>query len=185
VGFLSVTAEESGLLGSQAYTAKPAFALNKTVGGINMDRLNFRGKMSDVVVIGFGGSEMENVLAEEAGKVGRTVTPEATPEKGFYYRSDHFNFAKKGVPILYARGGTTDRSHGADYVTQRNADYVKNRYHSPADEVRADWDVDAAVEDLTLFFNIGNRLANSSEWPQWYTGNEFRAIREASLAVKQ
>jgi len=184
VGFLSVTAEESGLLGSQAYAARPAFAMNKTIGGINMDRLNFRGKMNDVVVIGHGGSEMENVLAEEALKFGRTVTPESTPEKGYYYRSDHFNFAKKGVPILYARGGTVDRNHGADYITGRNADYVKNRYHSPADEVNDSWDVDAAVEDLVLFFNIGNRLANSNEWPQWFEGNEFRAIREASLAEK-
>ena len=181
VGFLSVTAEESGLLGSQAYAAKPAYPMNKTIGGINMDRLNFRGKMNDVVVIGHGGSEMETVLAEEARKFGRTVTPEATPEKGYYYRSDHFNFAKKGVPILYARGGTVDRNHGADYITERNADYVKNRYHSPADEVNDSWDLDAAVEDLVLFFNIGNRLANSDKWPQWFEGNEFRAIREASL----
>jgi len=184
VGFLSVTAEESGLLGSQAYATQPAIPLNMTVGGINMDRLNFRGKMSDVVVIGHGGSEMETVLAQEALKFGRTVTPEATPEKGFYYRSDHFNFAKKGVPILYSRGGTVDRNQGADYVTQRNADYVKNRYHSPADEVSENWDVDAAIEDLVLFFNIGERLANSNQWPEWFEGNEFRAIRETSLAEK-
>lgn len=182
VGFLAVTAEESGLLGSKAYASKPAYPMNKTVGGINMDRLNFLGKMNDVVVIGHGGSEMENLLAEEARKSGRTVTPEATPEKGFYYRSDHFNFAKKGVPILYARGGTVDRDHGAAYVTERNADYVKNRYHSPADEVDENWDVDAAVEDLVLFFNIGKRVADSNDWPQWFEGNEFRAIREASLA---
>jgi Zn-dependent M28 family amino/carboxypeptidase len=109
------------------------------------------------------------------------VTPESTPEKGFYYRSDHFNFAKKGVPILYARGGTADRTHGAGYISQRNADFVKNRYHSPADEVSEDWDLDAAVEDLVLFYKIGHRLANSNEWPQWFEGNEFRAIREASL----
>ncbi len=185
VGFLAVTAEESGLLGSQAYAAKPAFPLNKTVGGINMDRLNFAGKVSDVVVVGYGGSEMETVLAAEALKVGRTVTPESTPEKGFYYRSDHFNFAKKGVPILYARGGTVDRTRGADYITASNADYVKNRYHSPADEIQDNWDLDAAIEDLTLFFNIGNRIANSNEWPQWFEGNEFRAIREASLAAEQ
>ena len=181
VGFLAVTAEESGLLGSLAYAADPSFPMNKTVAGINMDRLNMRGKMSDVVVIGHGASEMEHILAEEAGKFGRTVTPEATPEKGYYYRSDHFNFAKKGVPILYARGGTVDRTHGADYITQRNADFVANRYHSPADEIHESWDVDAAVEDLVLFFNIGHRVANSSSWPQWFEGNEFRAIREASL----
>ena len=183
VGFLAVTAEESGLLGSRAYAAKPAFPMNKTVGGINMDRLNFRGKMNDIVVIGHGGSEMEIILAEEARFFGRTVTPESTPEKGSYYRSDHFNFAKKGVPILYARGGTADRSHGADYIKQRNTDYVKNRYHSPADEVNDSWDLEAAVEDLVLFYKIGYRLADSNQWPQWYEGNEFRAIREASLGV--
>ncbi len=182
VGFLAVTAEESGLLGSKAYAEMPVFPMNKTIGGINMDRLNFRGKMNDIVVIGHGGSEMEDVLAEVALESGRTVTPEATPEKGFYYRSDHFNFAKKGVPILYARGGTVDREHGADYVTQRNADFVANRYHSPGDEIQDDWDVEAAIEDLQIFYKIGYRLANGDQWPQWYEGNEFRAIREASLA---
>jgi Zn-dependent M28 family amino/carboxypeptidase len=182
VGFLAVTAEESGLLGSKAYTEDPAFPMHRTVAGLNMDRLNFRGKMSDVAVIGHGSSQLEDIVAEIAADSGRTVTPEATPEKGFYYRSDHFNFAKKGVPVLYARGGTVDREHGADYVAQRNADYVANRYHSPADEVRDDWDVDAAVEDLQLFYRIGEHIADSEVWPQWYEGNEFRAIREASLA---
>jgi Zn-dependent M28 family amino/carboxypeptidase len=182
VGFLAVTAEESGLLGSKAYTVKPAFPMQKTVAGINMDRLNLRGKMSDVVVMGYGASEMEKILAETALPYGRTLTPEPTPEKGFYYRSDHFNFAKKGVPILYARGGTVDRVHGAEYVAQRNADFGKNRYHSPADEVSDDWDLDAAIEDLVLFFKIGKRVADSDTWPEWNEGNEFRAIREASLA---
>ena len=182
VGFLVVTGEESGLLGSKAYTVKPAFPMHKTVAGINMDVLNFRGKMNDVVVMGYGSSEMENILAEIALPYGRTLTPEPTPEKGFYYRSDHFNFAKKGVPILYARGGTVDRVHGAEYVAQRNADFIKNRYHSPADEINDDWDLDAAIEDLVLFFKIGRQVADSDTWPQWNKGNEFRAIREASLA---
>ena len=182
VGFLAVTAEESGLLGSEAYADKPQFPFNKTVGGVNMDRLNFRGKMNDVVVIGHGGSEMETLLADEARKQGRTVTPEATPEKGYYYRSDHFNFAKKGVPVLYARGGTVDRERGEAYVLQRDAEYVAERYHSPSDEVMEDWDLDAAVEDLRLFYGIGYRVANGEEWPQWFEGNEFRAIREQSLA---
>jgi Zn-dependent M28 family amino/carboxypeptidase len=181
VGFLAVTAEESGLLGSKAYAEKPAFPMRRTVGGLNMDRLNFRGKMSDFVVIGHGGSELEDVLAGVALRSGRTITPEATPEKGFYYRSDHFNFAKKGVPFLYARGGTSDREHGVEYVTQRNADFVANRYHSPADEIQDDWDVEAAVEDLHIFFQVGAEVANSNAWPEWYAGNEFRAIREASM----
>ncbi len=137
--------------------------------------------MNEEEVIGHGGSQMEDILADEARPFGRTVTPEATPEKGFYYRSDHFNFAKRGVPILYARGGTVDRQHGAEYVARRNTDFVTNRYHSPADEIQPDWDTDAAVEDLQIFFNIGWRLANSGEWPQWYEGNEFRAIQDASM----
>jgi Zn-dependent M28 family amino/carboxypeptidase len=182
VGFLAVTAEESGLLGSKAYADKPAFPMHQTVGGLNMDRLNFIGAMSDIVVIGHGGSELEDILAEVAMRTGRTITPEATPEKGFYYRSDHFNFAKKGVPFLYARGGTVDRERGAEYVAQRNADYVANRYHSPADEIQDDWDLGAAIEDLQVFFQVGERVVNSEDWPEWYAGNEFRAIREASLA---
>jgi len=183
VGFLAVTAEESGLLGSQAYVAKPAFEMNKTVGGINMDVLNFRGKMSDIVVVGYGGSEMEDVLANVARDSGRTLTPEATPEKGSYYRSDHFNFAKNGVPILYAKGGTTDREHGAEYVKQRNAQYIAQRYHAPGDEIQDDWDLDAAIEDLNLYYHIGHHIAFGDDWPEWYEGNEFRAIREASLAT--
>jgi Zn-dependent M28 family amino/carboxypeptidase len=184
VGFLAVTAEESGLLGSKAYVTKPPYPLNKTVAGINMDVLNFRGKMSDIVVVGYGSSEIEDILADVARESGRTLTPEATPEKGSYYRSDHFNFAKNGVPILYAKGGTTDREHGAEYVKQRNAEYVAERYHAPSDEIRDDWDLDAAVEDLQLYYRIGHHVATGDAWPQWYEGNEFRAIREASLATK-
>lgn len=183
VGFLAVTAEESGLLGSQAYVAKPPYPMNKTVAGINMDVLNFRGKMSDIVVVGYGGSQMEDILADVARESGRTLTPEATPEKGSYYRSDHFNFAKNGVPILYAKGGTTDREHGTEYVKQRNAEYIAERYHAPGDEIRNDWDLDAAIEDLILYYRIGHHVVFGDEWPEWYEGNEFRGIREASLTT--
>ena len=124
---------------------------------------------------------MEDILAAVARESGRTLTPEATPEKGSYYRSDHFNFAKNGVPILYAGGGTTDREHGAEYIKQRNAEYIAERYHAPGDEIRDDWDLDAAIEDLQLYFRIGHQVANGDGWPEWYEGNEFRAIREASL----
>ena len=184
VGFLAVTAEESGLLGSKAYVSNPPYPMNKTVAGINMDVLNFRGKMSDIVVVGYGASEMEDILAEVAMESGRTLTPEATPEKGSYYRSDHFNFAKNGVPILYAKGGTTDREHGAEYVKKRNAEYIANHYHAPSDEISDDWDLDAAIEDLRLYYLIGRHVAFGDAWPEWYEGNEFRAIREASLATE-
>jgi len=184
VGFLAVTAEESGLLGSKAYVSNPPYPMSKTVAGINMDVLNFRGKMSDIVVVGYGASEMEDILAEVAIESGRTLTPEATPEKGSYYRSDHFNFAKNGVPILYAKGGTTDREHGAEYVKKRNAEYIANHYHAPSDEISDDWDVDAAIEDLRLYYRIGHHVAFGEAWPEWYEGNEFRAIREASLTTE-
>ena len=184
VGFLAVTAEESGLLGSQAYVSNPPYPMNRTVAGINMDVLNFRGTMSDIVVVGYGASEMEDILAEVAMESGRTLTPEATPEKGSYYRSDHFNFAKNGVPILYAKGGTTDREHGAEYVKKRNAEYIANHYHAPSDEISDDWDVDAAIEDLRLYYRIGHNVAFGDAWPEWYEGNEFHGIREASLAAE-
>jgi len=184
VGFLAVTGEESGLLGSQAYAAKPQFPMNKTVAGINMDGLNFIGGMSDIVVVGYGASQMEDILADVARKQGRTVTPEANPERGGYYRSDHFNFAKQGVPILYAGGGTVDRVRGAEYVKQRRADFIANYYHAPTDEIQDDWDTEAAIEDLRLYYEIGRRIAFSDQWPQWREGNEFRAIREASLSAR-
>jgi len=157
--------------------------MNKTVGGINMDGLNFKGKMSDVVVVGYGGSELEEILADVAQETGRTITPEANPEKGGYYRSDHFNFAKRGVPILYAGGGTVDRERGAEYVKQRNAEFIAKHYHAPSDEIQDDWDLDAAIEDLRIYYKIGQHLVYSDVWPEWYEGNEFRAIREASLAT--
>jgi len=140
--------------------------------------------MSDIVVVGYGASQMEDILADVAKKQGRTLTPEANPEKGGYYRSDHFNFAKQGVPILYAGGGTVDRVRGADYVKQRRADFIANYYHAPTDEIQDNWDADAAIEDLRLYYEIGHRLAFSDQWPQWNEGNEFRAIREASLSAK-
>jgi Zn-dependent M28 family amino/carboxypeptidase len=184
VGFLAVTGEESGLLGSQAYAAKPQYPMNKTVGGINMDGPNFTGRMSDVVVVGHGASQMEEILADVARQEGRTVTPEANPEKGGYYRSDHFNFARNGVPILFARGGTVDRERGAEYVKQHNAEFIARHYHAPSDEIRDDWDLDAALEDLHLYYQVGHRLAYSDAWPEWYAGNEFHAIRKTSMASK-
>ncbi len=179
VGFLAVTAEESGLLGSLAYADNPAFPMNRTVGGINMDVLNFRGIMEDIVVTGFGASEMEDILARHTD---RRLTPEPTPEAGYYYRSDHFNFAKKGVPILVAKGGTVHRELGADIVTERNAAYRAERYHAVGDEIQDDWEVDGAIEDLHLYYTIGRSVADSDAWPAWFAGNEFKAIREASLA---
>lgn len=178
--FLWVTAEESGLLGSKYYAANPIVPHAKTVAGLNMDGLNLHGPMSDIEVVGFGSSELEELLAQAAAAQGRTVSQEATPEKGYYYRSDHFSFAKHGVPMLYAGGGQVSREHGRDWVTAQNEAYTKKHYHQPSDEWDPSWDLSGAVEDLRIYYSLGRRLANSDEWPNWHADNEFRAIRDAS-----
>lgn len=182
VGFLAVTAEESGLLGSGFYAANPAFALNKTVGGINMDALSVYGPTDDIVVIGYGSSSLEDQLKIAAKSQNRVVEQEPTPEKGFFYRSDHFNFAKRGVPVLYAKGGVKHREKGEQWMRDIKAYHIANRYHAPSDEINEDWDLRGMAEDVKLFFNIGEHFANSSETPYWYEGNEFKSIRDASLA---
>lgn len=180
LAFLAVTAEESGLLGSAWYAEHPAIAMNQTVGGLNMDALNVYGPTRDVVVVGYGSSELEDVLIRKAGVQDRYVKPEQHPERGSYYRSDHFNFAKKGVPMLYARAGSEHTEKDPEYLPQKSAEYLKNRYHSPLDEVVDDWDLRGLAQDIELYFAISEEIANSPDWPQWYEGNEFRAIREQS-----
>lgn len=182
--FLAVTAEESGLLGSAHYATNPLFPLNQTVGGVNIDAMNVIGPMNDIVVVGFGNSELEDILARHAGKQSRTLTQEPTPEKGYFFRSDHFNFAKKGVPVLYAEGGTSHTEEGEDYVTEAAADYTANRYHKPGDEYDPSWDLRGAVLDMALYFTIGLEVAESESWPNWYEGTAFRGIRDASMAAK-
>lgn len=182
--FLAVTAEESGLLGSQWYVENPVYPIETTVANINMDALNTWGRVRDMVVIGHGSSELEDYLADAVDSQDRIVVPEPTPERGFYYRSDHFNFARAGVPSLYAEGGTDSREHGNDWGVEQSEDYVANRYHAPGDEYDPDWDLTGAAEDVLLYFEIGNRLANESSWPEWYEGNEFKETRDASAAAR-
>jgi Zn-dependent M28 family amino/carboxypeptidase len=178
--FLWVTAEESGLLGSKYYAEHPLVPLEHTVAGINMDGLNLYGPMEDLVVVGYGASELEELLAQAAAAQDRVLVPEATPEKGYYYRSDHFSFAKKGVPMLYAGGGQVNREHGRAWVTEQEQDYLRRRYHQPSDEFDPTWDLRGALEDLRLYYAVARRLAAGDEWPNWNPGNEFRAIRDAS-----
>ena len=182
--FLAVTAEESGLLGSQWYVENPVYPIETTVANINMDALNTWGRVRDMVVIGHGSSELEDYLADAVDSQDRIVVPEPTPERGFYYQSDHFNFARAGVPSLYAEGGTDSREHGNDWGVEQSEDYVANRYHAPGDEYDPDWDLTGAAEDVLLYFEIGNRLANESSWPEWYEGNEFKETRDASAAAR-
>jgi Zn-dependent M28 family amino/carboxypeptidase len=180
VAFLSVTAEEAGLLGSQYYADNPIYPLATTVAGFNMDGMNMHGPTRDVVVVGYGSSELEDELRREAAKQERVVVREPSPEKGFFYRSDHFNFSKRGVPVLYAESGIDHRQQGSAYGRRMAWEYTALRYHKVADEYDPAWDMRGALEDMALLYGIGWQLANSREFPNWYEGTEFRAIRDAT-----
>jgi Zn-dependent M28 family amino/carboxypeptidase len=179
--FLAVTAEEKGLLGSKYYAENPLYPLNKTLANINMDVLNMYGPTEDVVVIGYGNSDLEDVLAEEAKKQNRHIVPEASPEKGSYYRSDHFEFAKQGVPALYAKSGVLARNQPSNYVQQWQDNYTANDYHKLTDEVRDNWNLKGALEDLRLFFKVGYRVANEKKYPVWRDKSEFKGKRDKMM----
>ncbi|MGE4072568.1 MAG: M28 family metallopeptidase [Lysobacterales bacterium] len=177
--FLAVTLEESGLLGSKYYVQNPLVPLKDTVATINMDAIQVIGKTRDVVVIGFGNSELEDILKRKAAEQGRIIVPEPTPENGFYYRSDHFNFARAGVPALYIKNGIDHVEKGEAYGRQVASDYVATRYHKPSDEYDPNWDLSGNQQDTELLYAVSRELADGSTWPNWYEGTEFRAEREA------
>ncbi|HWS25574.1 MAG TPA: M28 family metallopeptidase [Xanthomonadales bacterium] len=177
--FLSVTLEESGLLGSRYYVQNPVMPLKDTVATLNMDAIQVIGKTRDVVVIGFGNSELEDILKRHAEAQGRIIVPEPTPENGFYYRSDHFNFAIAGVPSLYAKNGIDHVEKGEAYGRQVAADYVAKAYHKPADEFDPNWDLSGNVQDTELLYAVAREIADGDQWPNWYQGTEFRAARDA------
>lgn len=186
VVFLSVTAEEQGLLGSAYYSQHPVYPLAKTVANLNIDVLNTYSPTKDITYSGKGQSELEDYLAEEAKKKGRYVAPEDHPEAGHYFRSDHFNFARAGVPSLTADGGVDDKTQGPAFGKQKHDEYTAQRYHQPADEYNAAaWNLDGGLEDMELVYKIGLRLANSHEWPGWKTGSEFKAIRDQSAGERK
>lgn len=180
VVFIAVTAEERGMLGSRWYAANPLFPLNKTVAGINMDVMNVYGPMRDVQIFGYGSSELEPLLDKYAKAQQRYTAPEPTPEDGFYYRSDHFQLARYGVPMLYARGGVDSVAHGKAWGLQQRRDYTTHYYHKVSDEFDPNWDLRGSQQDLWLFYQVGHELANSALWPNWYPGKEFKAARDAS-----
>lgn len=180
--FVAVTAEESGLLGSAYFAADPLVPLNQIVAGVNMDGMLPVGATSDVVVVGYGASEIEDLLAVAAGEQGRTLAPDPNPEAGYFYRSDHISLAKLGVPMLYADGGSFSIEHGASYGEEMQAAYRARAYHGPADEFSHDWDFDGLARDVQMMANTGELIINSDEWPNWYDGNEFRALRDAMMA---
>ena len=180
--FLAVTAEESGLLGSKFYAENPVYPLAKTVGGVNMDGLNVIGKAKDFVLVGAGKSELEDLVKPIVAAEGRVITLEANPERGSYYRSDHFSFAKLGVPMLYGESGEDLVVGGTAAGKAATEDYVVNRYHKPQDEYDAAWKWDGAVSDLTIYYALGHGLATGTAWPNWYPTAEFRKVRDASRA---
>ena len=180
VVFLSVTAEEQGLWGSVYYAKNPIYPKEKTVANINMDGVNPYGKMKDVSVIGVGQSEMEDLLDEELKKLGRYAAPEPNPVVGYYFRSDHFNFAKIGIPALYIGTGIDHVEKGKEYGKQLQEEYVAQYYHKPADAYDPKrWNLDGAVDDVQLLYEVGRNLANSTKWPGWKEGSEFKAIRDS------
>lgn len=177
--FLAVTAEEQGLLGSQYYSENPIYPKEQTVAEINMDVINPYGKMKDVMVIGSGQSELEDYLAEEAKLLDREIRPDADPEKGYYFRSDHFNFAKIGIPALYVETGSDFIGKGREYGQRLKDEYTEKHYHQPSDEYDpARMNFEGGIDDLKLLFQVGKRLAFTDAWPEWKEGSEFKAIRE-------
>jgi len=185
VVFLAVTLEESGLLGSKYYVAHPTFPLDKIAGVINIDAMSVAGRAKDVTVTGFGSSELEDILKPLAAAQDRTLHGETSVQSGFYFRSDHFNFAKAGVPALYADGGEDLRDGGVEAGRKAATDYGNNRYHGPKDEFDpATWKLDGTVEDLQLMYGVGKELAGGDRWPNWYEGNPFKAARDEMMKNK-
>lgn len=179
--FIATTAEEKGLLGAAYYAANPLYPLDRTLADFNVDGINQWGKTSDLVVIGKGASTLEDLLDSAAQAEHRTLTPDPEPEKGFYYRADHFEFAKKGVPSLFLDNGVHYLGKPDSFGIAKRNEYTEHDYHNVSDEVKPDWDFSGAVDDLGLLFAVGVRVADDSIWPTWKPGNEFKATRDSAL----
>ncbi len=180
--FVFVTAEEQGLLGSLHYAVNPVYPLAKTLANINIDGVNQWGRTKDIIVVGMGASDLDGYLRDAAAEQGRTLRPDPESEKGFYYRSDHFNMAKQGVPALYTDTGEEYIGKPDGYGRRKRDEYTNVDYHAPSDQVKADWDLAGAVEDVQLQFLVGYRVANAARYPEWKVGHEFKAARDAMLA---
>ena len=180
VAFLFVTAEEQGLLGSEYYAQYPIYPLKNTVANINLDGIWFRGPMNDLTVVGYGQSELDDYAQVAAEVQGRYVKPDPNAEKGFFFRSDHFSFAKVGVPALYASGEYEQTARGAEWTKEQSDAWTQENYHQPSDEyVPGAWQFGGMVQDAQLLFSVGYRLSNETTFPKWKTGSEFKAAREA------
>jgi Zn-dependent M28 family amino/carboxypeptidase len=180
--FLFVTAEEQGLWGSAWYAENPVYPKERTVANINIDGINPYGKMNDIELVGMGQSELEDYLKDEAKQLGRYVSAETNPVAGYYFRSDHFNFAKVGIPALYTATGSDYHEKGSEYGKQLKDEYVAKYYHRPSDQYDAErWNLSGAVDDVRLLYGVGKRIANTEQWPSWKEGSEFKSIRDAYM----
>lgn len=179
--FLAVTAEEQGLLGSGYYAANPLYPLAKTIGVINMDALNVNGKTKDITITGLGNSELDDYATKVAAEQGREIRPDPEPERGGFYRSDHFPFAQQGVPALASGGGIDFIGKPAGWGKEHSDAYTANDYHKPSDKVKPEWEMSGAVQDLQYYWMVGYRLAQAEKFPQWKSGTEFKAKRDAML----
>jgi Zn-dependent M28 family amino/carboxypeptidase len=181
--FLFVTAEEKGLLGAKYYAENPLYPLRTTLANINVDGVNQWGRTSDIVIIGDGNSTLDDLTREVIAAQGRKVLPDPETEKGFYYRSDHFEFAKVGVPALYVDTGTEYVGKSPEYSKQKRDEYTNNDYHKPSDQVKPDWDLSGAVEDAHLLLAVGHRVAQGDRYPEWKPGTEFKAKRDQMMSA--
>ena len=182
--FAALTLEESGLLGSTYLAENPPIDLANLVAGFNFDGILPTGRTNDMAVIGYGASELEDLLEQELEKQGRYINPDPNPEKGYFYRSDHISFAKKGVPVLYSDDGFDLQIGGIEKGFSEIYDYTNSRYHGVEDEYDASWNLQGFEQTIHTIFNISYALSNSDDWPNWYEGNEFRAIRDKQLSTK-
>jgi Zn-dependent M28 family amino/carboxypeptidase len=180
IAFIALTAEEQGLLGALYYRDHPVFPAVDTVAAINMDGINNAGLTRDIEVVGFGKSEMDDLITQAAAAQGRRVAPDSTPEAGYFYRSDHLHFAQLGIPVLYTSNGIDMVDGGVERGNALNSAYVANNYHKPSDEVTPAWDMSGGAQDLELLYAVGRQIADGSSWPQWRANAEFRAARVAS-----
>ena len=176
--FLAVTAEEKGLLGAKHYAAHPLYPIHRTVANINMDNMNPWGRTRDINVIGLGQTTLEDLLGDAAAARDRVLTPDSEPEKGLYFRSDHFEFAKVGVPGLYTHSGMQFIGKPASFGREKIEGYTAKDYHKVSDEVQSDWDFSGLAEDAELLFEVGWRASNDAKYPAWKPGSEFRRLRE-------
>jgi Zn-dependent M28 family amino/carboxypeptidase len=179
--FMATTAEEAGLLGAKFYALHPLYPLEKTLADINIDTVNPWGKTRDIEDLSNDNSTLDDLLSAAAKRNGREMKPNSQPEKGSFYRADHFEFSKRGVPSLYTGGGKDFIGKPANFGQQKKDDYTAHHYHQVSDEVDPNWDLSGAVQDVQLLFEVGYQVANGDKFPEWQPGTEFKAKRDAML----